>query len=78
MVEARAFLDRAGPDETAEARGRTGALCVRSAATLIAQTGGSALFVTHQAQRLAREALFLLVQGQTPEIKAVHVAQLGG
>lgn len=78
FVEARSFLDRATPDETAEARGRMGALCVRSAAALIAQTGGSALFTTHQAQRLAREALFLLVQGQTPEIKAVHVRQLGG
>jgi alkylation response protein AidB-like acyl-CoA dehydrogenase len=78
LIAARHFLDTASIDETAEARGRTGALCVRAAATLVASTGGSALFTTHQAQRLAREALFLLVQGQTPEIKAVHVTQLGG
>ena len=32
--------------------------------------------VEQQAQRLARESLFLLVQGQTPEIKEHHMRLL--
>ena len=34
------------------------------------------MIVDQHAQRLAREALFLLVQGQTPEIKKIHVERL--
>ena len=57
------------------ARGEMGALCLRAAGALIAATGGAAIFTSHQAQRLLRAAMFLLGLGQTPEIKAVHVAQ---
>ncbi|MFJ5309322.1 acyl-CoA dehydrogenase family protein [Streptomyces sp. NPDC088350] len=38
--------------------------------------GGKALSVTSKAQRLAREALFLLVQGQTAESRGVHLKTL--
>ena len=76
LSEARQQIDAATADQLPEARARLGDLCVRATAALVASTGGSALFVEHQAQRLAREALFLLVQGQTPEIKRHHLERL--
>ena len=38
--------------------------------------GGRSLSLTNRAQRLAREALFLLVQGQTAESRRVHLKAL--
>jgi hypothetical protein len=38
--------------------------------------GGRALSLTHRAQRLAREALFLMVQGQTQESRGAHLDAL--
>jgi hypothetical protein len=38
--------------------------------------GGRSLALTSRAQRLAREALFLLVQGQTAESRAAHLKAL--
>ena len=63
-------------EELPEARALLGDLCVRATSALVATVGGSALFVEQQAQRLARESLFLLVQGQTPEIKKHHLKLL--
>jgi alkylation response protein AidB-like acyl-CoA dehydrogenase len=40
--------------------------------------GGRAMALTSRAQRLAREALFLLVQGQTPESRSAHLRSLTG
>ncbi|MFF8999922.1 acyl-CoA dehydrogenase family protein [Streptomyces achromogenes] len=40
--------------------------------------GGRAMALTSRAQRLAREALFLLVQGQTAESREAHLRALGG
>ncbi|MEW2515925.1 acyl-CoA dehydrogenase family protein [Streptomyces sp. NPDC046870] len=40
--------------------------------------GGRAMALTSRAQRLAREGLFLLVQGQTAESRAAHLRTLGG
>ncbi|MEU8034697.1 hypothetical protein AB0C13_40190, partial [Streptomyces sp. NPDC049099] len=39
--------------------------------------GGRSMALTSRAQRLAREALFLLVQGQTTESRAAHLRALG-
>ncbi|MGA5037859.1 acyl-CoA dehydrogenase family protein [Streptomyces capoamus] len=39
--------------------------------------GGRALALTSRAQRLAREGLFLLVQGQTAQSRAAHLRMLG-
>ncbi|MEU2716697.1 acyl-CoA dehydrogenase family protein [Streptomyces sp. NPDC007205] len=39
--------------------------------------GGRSMTLTSRAQRLAREALFLLVQGQTAESRAAHLRALG-
>ncbi|MFG2602463.1 hypothetical protein ACGFT2_02695 [Streptomyces sp. NPDC048514] len=38
--------------------------------------GGRAMALTNRAQRLAREALFLLVRGQTPESRSTHLRSL--
>ncbi|MGW1807884.1 acyl-CoA dehydrogenase family protein [Streptomyces sp. NPDC002078] len=40
--------------------------------------GGRSMALTSRAQRLAREALFLLVQGQTAETRSAHLRALGG
>ncbi|MFG2352311.1 acyl-CoA dehydrogenase family protein [Streptomyces sp. NPDC048521] len=40
--------------------------------------GGRAMALTSRAQRLAREGLFLLVQGQTPESRTAHLRALTG
>ena len=76
LVEAREHLDSATSEELPLARAVVGELCVRSAAALVAQVGGSAMTIEQQAQRLAREALFLLVQGQTIQIKKNHLQLL--
>ena len=76
LLVARRRLDTSSAESMPAARGEMGALCLRAAGALVAATRGAAIFTSHQAQRLLREAMFLLVQGQTPEIKAVHVAKL--
>ncbi|KUO15619.1 acyl-CoA dehydrogenase family protein [Streptomyces dysideae] len=40
--------------------------------------GGRSMTLTNKAQRLAREALFLLVQGQTTESRTAHLNALAG
>ncbi|HAF68174.1 MAG TPA: hypothetical protein DCL16_03540 [Acidimicrobiaceae bacterium] len=76
LDKARKRINSATTEELPEARAVLGDLCVRATSALVATVGGSALFVEQQAQRLAREALFLLVQGQTPEIKQHHLKLL--
>ncbi len=78
LLVTRRRLDTSSAESMPTARGQMGALCLRAAGALVAATGGAAIFTSHQAQRLMREAMFLLVQGQTPEIKAVHVEKLTG
>jgi alkylation response protein AidB-like acyl-CoA dehydrogenase len=76
LIATRSMLDEASTSELPAARGRLGDLCIRSTSALLASRGGSGMIVDQHAQRLAREALFLLVQGQTPEIKKIHVERL--
>ena len=76
IADARDRINSASVEELPVARALLGDLCVRATSALVAQVGGSALFVEQQAQRLARESLFLLVQGQTPEIKEHHLRLL--
>ncbi|MEU2426655.1 acyl-CoA dehydrogenase family protein [Streptomyces sp. NPDC007851] len=77
---AYALADHPVPQERAEER-----LAVRAEAFTLLRTattaavvagGGRALSLDNRAQRLAREALFLLVQGQTGESRAAHLGQL--
>ena len=57
---------------------KTQAYEVLQAATTAAvvSAGGRSMLLTHRAQRLAREALFLLVQGQTRESRMAHLNAL--
>lgn len=74
LVAARARLDVAALepaeiDAVAQARAGASAFAMRAAAALVTATGGRSVTMHEHAQRLVREAMFLLVQGQTPAIK---------
>lgn len=58
------------------ARAAASELAARAALTLVAATGSSAILRDRHPQRLAREALFLLVFGSRPAIKAALVPRL--
>ena len=66
---ARHRLDTASVDELPAARANASDLCMRSATMLVAASGGGAVASSHHAQLLARQAMFLLVQSQTSEIR---------
>ncbi len=76
-VEAcRAALDQASPEEAPLARARASELAMHAATALVITGGGRSITMESHAQRLAREALFLLVFGQTPAIKAAQVQRI--
>jgi alkylation response protein AidB-like acyl-CoA dehydrogenase len=66
----RRRLDSAGPAELPNARAEASELALATATTLVVATGGKAVLESELAQLLAREAVFLLVFGQTAAIKA--------
>ena len=76
LDKCRRGLDNATPEAMPEQRARASELALRAAATLVVSGGGRSIAMDHHAQRLAREALFLLVFGQTPAIKAVQLHRL--
>lgn len=78
LAAARRRLDDAGPDGLPAARAAASALAHRAAGLLVASTGSSAVLAGAHAERLAREALFLLVFGSRPAIRQSLVAELGG
>jgi hypothetical protein len=61
----------------AEARAAASELAVRAAAALAVGDGSRSVTVDHHPQRLAREALFLLVFGSRPGIKSALLRRLG-
>lgn len=73
---ARAALDQAGPADLPAARAAAAALAYRSAGLLAVAAGSRAVLVGDPAERLVREALFLLVFGSRPGIKASLMAAL--
>ncbi|MGW2050687.1 acyl-CoA dehydrogenase family protein [Streptomyces sp. NPDC001858] len=77
---AYALIDTAQPHEHLEERLalKTQAFEVLQAATTAAVVtgGGRTMLLTNRAQRLAREALFLLVQGQTTRSRRAHLDAL--
>ncbi|MEV6612505.1 acyl-CoA dehydrogenase family protein [Streptomyces sp. NPDC051051] len=79
---AYALADHPVPHEHTEERlaVRIRAYEVLHAATTAAVVagGGRSLSLTNRAQRLAREALFLMVQGQTRESRGAHLDALAG
>jgi alkylation response protein AidB-like acyl-CoA dehydrogenase len=76
LVGTRVALDTAGPDELPEARARAAELAWRAAGALIVGAGARSILTDQQAQRLAREAMFLLVFGSRPSIKRALAARL--
>jgi hypothetical protein len=60
LDECRRSLDRASSEAMPEQRARASELALRAATELVVLGGGRAIALDHQAQRLAREALFLI------------------
>lgn len=79
--QAYALADQCAPHELLEDRLalRTQSYAVMQAATTAAVVagGGRAMVLAGKPQRLAREALFLMVQGQTKESRGAHLKALG-
>lgn len=69
LAACRDALDSAQPDTMPAARAAACELAVRAAAALVVTVGSTATRLDHDAQRLAREALFLLVFGSRPAIR---------
>ncbi len=78
--EAYALVDEVPAAQELDARlaAKTRAYDLMRAATTaaIAAGGGRAFSLSAPAQRLAREGLFLVVQGQTAEVRGAHLAAL--
>jgi hypothetical protein len=69
LAERRAALDSSPPEGMAEARAAASAFAARMATRLVVAAGSRGVVRGHPAERLAREALFLLVFGSRPAIK---------
>jgi alkylation response protein AidB-like acyl-CoA dehydrogenase len=69
LVTARTALDTAVPEAMPAARAAAAELAMRAAAALVTARGSRAILAGQDAQRLAREALFLLVFASRPAIK---------
>lgn len=77
LDERRAQLDRAGALELAGARAAAVELALRASAAAITSRGSRSIALDQHAQRLGREALFLLVFGSRAAIRAALLAELG-
>ena len=80
VTACRERLDAAlgtGPGPMADARAAAAELALRATAALAVRGGASAVTVDQHAQRLAREAVFLLVFGSRPGIKSALLQRLG-
>lgn len=80
LAACRKQLDDAlvtGFDAMAQARAAASELAVRAAAALAVQVGSRSVSVDQHAQRLVREAMFLLVFGSRPGIKNALLRRLG-
>ncbi|HEX4345682.1 MAG TPA: acyl-CoA dehydrogenase family protein [Solirubrobacteraceae bacterium] len=64
-------------DELARARAGASLLAMRAASYLVAERGSVAVDLREHAQRLAREAIFLLAFAQRPAIKEALLRELG-
>ena len=72
----RAQLDQLGPGIPA-ARAAAGELALRAAAALMAAEGSRSLLAAGHPQRLAREAMFVLVYALRPATRAALLTRLG-
>jgi alkylation response protein AidB-like acyl-CoA dehydrogenase len=69
LSQCRTALDTADPAGLPAARAAACELALRATAALVVSQGSTAILADQDAQRLAREALFLLVFGSRPPIK---------
>jgi alkylation response protein AidB-like acyl-CoA dehydrogenase len=76
LAALRTELDDLGP-ATAACRAAAGELAVRAAAALAAASGSRTVLLSDQAQRLWREALFVLVYALRPASRDALLARLG-
>jgi len=76
LTAARARLDAADSALMPAARATAAELAFRAAGALVAAAGSRSIMVDQHPQRLAREALFLLVFGSRPAIKADLITRL--
>jgi alkylation response protein AidB-like acyl-CoA dehydrogenase len=76
LASLRAELDPLGPG-TAAARAAAGELAQRAASALLTTEGSRSLLLTEHGQRLAREAMFILVYALRPASRAALLARLG-
>jgi alkylation response protein AidB-like acyl-CoA dehydrogenase len=76
LASARADLVAADAVRTPAARAQASELAMRAASTLAVATGARAVLRDQHAQRLIREAAFLLVFGSRPAIKADLLSRL--
>ncbi|MPQ98896.1 acyl-CoA dehydrogenase [Modestobacter sp. I12A-02628] len=74
--DARRTLDTAAPAELPAARAAASALAHRASGALVTAAGSAAIGAGHPAQRLAREALFLLVFGSRPAVRTALLDHL--
>lgn len=74
--ECRERLLAADAATIADARAATAHLALRATASLMVHTGSSSIRLDHQAQRLAREAMFLLVFATRPAIGSALLQRL--
>jgi hypothetical protein len=77
LDERRQQLDSADEWALAGARAAAVELALRASATLITRWGSRSIALDSQAQRLAREALFLLVFGSRAAIQSALLRELG-
>jgi alkylation response protein AidB-like acyl-CoA dehydrogenase len=78
LATRRAALDAADPESMPAARAAASELVFRAAGTLVAAAGSHSIVIGEHPQRLAREALFLLVFGSRPAIKESLIGLLTG
>jgi alkylation response protein AidB-like acyl-CoA dehydrogenase len=76
LAACRTWLDTAAPADMPAARAAASELAVRAATTLVASTGSRAVLLDEHAQKLAREALFLLVFASRPGIRQALLPRL--
>jgi alkylation response protein AidB-like acyl-CoA dehydrogenase len=74
---ARTRLDSASPATVVAARAEASLLAVRAATALVAAGGGKSIEADQHAPRLMREATFLMVFGQTRDIRVAQLRALG-
>ena len=77
LAAVRAGLDTAGPGGLPAARAAAAAFAHRAAGALVAATGSASVRTGSDAERTAREAVFLLVFGSRPAIRQALLARLG-